>query len=457
MLHIMAEWFCAYPTSEVAIMKTLLKTFSTVAVFAAIILTTARFVDAQRWNVKSIRDATNNAFSKLDDFESEIRSQMQSSSANDQSVNEISDKIRTLRDNLFQYQENFDRKRENRDDVNQIIDAARRIDDYLKSNPQNRRVQDSWLGARAQLDRIASNYGVTSNWNGETDTVQNVKDYPPYPTSGQKYPNSGQTYPTSGQTYPTSGKTYPTPAQTYPTPVQDNVRSVGLSGTYTLDRTTSENIDDIVANTNLADDQRQDLKEKLEPPEQIAMDIRGNQVTLATTNVSPVTVVADGRDKTEQAPNGKTVRTRATLSGQTRTVSSLGGDTDYTITFTSVSDGKTLKVSRRITTEYISQTVFAESVYNKTDPVAQLGIQPSNNTNPSNTTNPGNPPVDQNGSYSDNDNSTTVANGGSPNRGNPRRTYPTGGNQNRGIPTTVQVRPGNYIRSEERRVGKECR
>jgi hypothetical protein len=338
-------------------MKTLLNTFSMAAVFAAIVLTTAGFADAQRRNDKDIRDATRSLFSKLDDFESEARSQMQSSSANNQSVNDLSDRIRTLRDNLFQFQENFDRKRENRDDVNQIIDAARRIDDYLKSNPQNRRVQDSWLGARAQVDRIAANYAVTANWNGETGTAQNVKDYPQYPTSGQ---------------------THPTPAQTYPTPVQDNVRSVGLSGTYTLDRTTSENIDDIVANTNLANDQRDDLKEKLEPPEQIAMDIRGNQVTLATTNVSPVTVIADGRDKTEQAPNGKTVRTRATLSGQTLTVSSLGGDTDYTITFTSVSDGKTLKVSRRITTDYLSQTVFAESVYNKTDSVAQLGIQTSN-------------------------------------------------------------------------------
>ena len=32
-----------------------------------------------------------------------------------------------------------------------------------------------------------------------------------------------------------------------------------------------------------------------------------------------------------------------------------------------------MKVTRRITTDYLNQTVFAESVYNKTDPVAQLG------------------------------------------------------------------------------------
>ena len=103
------------------------------------------------------------------------------------------------------------------------------------------------------------------------------------------------------------------------------------------------------------------------------MDVRGNQVTLATSNAAPITFIADGREKTENS-GGRTVRLKATMNGQQLTVSSLGGQTDYTITFVSADNGNTLKVTRRITTDYLRETIFAESVYNKTDQVAQLGI-----------------------------------------------------------------------------------
>ena len=356
-------------------------TFTAVAMIAAFFLGTAGLADAQKRSDRDIRDAVRSLNSKLDDFEYNLRYQMQSSSANNGQVADISDEIRNMRDDIRRFQDNFDRKRENRDDVRQIVDSARRIDEFLKTYSQNGRVQDDWDAAKKQLDRLASNYGVTTNWN--EDEPQNVKDYPDT------------------------------------MPAQTNTVSVGLSGTYDLDKARSESIDDIVADTNVANDQRQDLKDKLEAPEQIAIDIRGQLVTLATTNASPVTFTADGRDKTEQSANGKTIRLRATLNGQVLTVSSLGGETDYTITFTSVSNGQTLKVSRRITTDYLNQTVFAESVYNKTDSVARLGIKSGGgNTN------------DPNGGYSDNDQNGNVSNGGS---------------SNGGSPTAVQVRPGNYV------------
>lgn len=176
----------------------------------------------------------------------------------------------------------------------------------------------------------------------------------------------------------------------WPVPKGGQMQMVGLSGTYELDRARSENIDDIVSGENIGTDRRQDLKDKLEAPQQIAVDIRGSQVTLATTNASPVTFVADGRDKTEQNAAGQTIRVRATLSGDNLVVSSLGGDTDYTITFTSLDNGRAMKVQRRITTDYLRQTVIAESVYNKTDAVARLGIDTA-------------APADANGGYSDND------------------------------------------------------
>ena len=372
---------------------------------AAFIFGTAGLADAQKRNDREVRDAVRSLNSKLDDFEYNLRDQMRSSSANNGQVTDISDELRDMRDNVLHFQDNFDRKRENRDDVKPIVDSARRINEFLRTNPQNRRVNDDWNGVRKQLDRLAANYGLTNNWNNEEDQ-QGVKDYTPYDQ-----------------------------------PIQKDKFSVGLSGTYDLDHARSESIDDIISNTNVASDQRQDLKDKLDAPEQIAIDIRGNQITLATSNASPVTFTADGRDTVEKSATGKNVRLRATLNGQIMTVSSLGGETDYTITFTSTGNGQGMKVSRRITTDYLNQTVFAESIYNKTDALARLGIDQNGNNNNSGGNSNGSSNGSPNGGYSDNDQTPSgQTNGqyGGQNNGQNNGQYGR-------VPSTVQMRPGNYV------------
>lgn len=357
-------------------MKIVKKEFLLSLVVSSLVLVSASFVVAQKRNDKEVRDTLRSLNSNIDNFEYDLRYQMQSSSANTGDLADISDDIRSLKDDVSHFQRNFDQRRENRDDVDQIIASARAIDDFLRSNPQNRRVDDDWNAVKKQLDRLAANYGTMPNWDNE-DFPQGVKDHPDQP-------------------------------------ITNNTFSVGMSGTYDLDMARSESVDDIVSNTNLGTEQSEDLKDKLEAPGQIAIEIRGTKVTLATSKASPVTFSADGRDKIEQAGNGKTIRLRATLNGQTLTISSLGGETDYTITFTSTSNGQILKVSRRITTDYLNQTVFAESIYNKTDPIAKLGIDDRNNNS--------------NGGYSDND---QTGNGSNSGYGNP--------------PTTSTPRIGQFI------------
>lgn len=362
------------------------------SMIAAMLIVSAANIQAQRRNDRDIRDAVRSLSSKLDDFESNLRYQMQSGSANSRNLADASDRIRKMRDAIRRFQDNFDRRRESRDDVYDIVAAAKQVDGFMQMYPQNRRVEDDWRASRSQLDRLSANYGITNTWNPDDEPPQGVKDYP------------------DDTSFPGPGKAL----------------SVGLSGTYDLDRARSENIDDIIADSGVSGGQRDDLREKLIAPEQIAIDIRGNQITLATTNAQPVTFAADGREKIETDSAGRNVRLRATLTGDKLVISSLGGETDYTITFTSVSDGRGMKVSRRITTEYLNQTVFAESVYNKTDAVAQLGIKPGS----------GGTGYDPNGGYSDNDNSTGVSNGGSG----------SGNSSSRGgAPTTVTSKPGNYV------------
>lgn len=360
-------------------MNRIRNTFSLSIVVFSMVCGLAGIASAQKRNDRDIRDAVRSLNSKIEDFETNLRYQMESSSTNNGQISDISDDVRSLRNSVQQFQNSYDRRRENRDDVKAIVDAARRIEEFMRLNSQNRRVEDDWTGVRKQIDRLGSNYGLTTNWNQNYDDQQGVTDYP------------------SAQT-----KTF----------------RIGLSGTYDLDTARSESVDDLLAETRVGIEQRDDLKEKLVAPEQIAIDVRGTQVTLATTSAAPITFTADGRDKTERSASGKPVRLRATLSGDKLIVSSIGGETDYTITFTSVGDGKTLKVSRRITTDYLSQTVFAESVYNKTDSVAGLGIKGGTTAS------------DPNGAYSDNDQTGSVSNGGSP--------------RSPGRPATVTARPGNY-------------
>ncbi len=362
-------------------MKNAVRNLSTFVILLGLLMSTAVF--GQSKNDRDIRDAVRSLISKIEDFEANLRYQMQSASANSEQISEASDHIRRLRTSVRQFQDQYDRKRENRSDVSSVIDAARRVNEFLMDNPQNRRVEDDWEGVKKQIDRLSVNYRITPSWSGSSVGREDEQD--PWPSGS---------------------------------------RSAGLSGTYDLDAARSENVDDIVAEAKLGAEHRTDLKDKLAAPNQVALDVRGNQVTLATTNAAPVTFVADGRETSEPSASGKTVRLRATLATNRLVVSSLGGETDYTITFESEDDGRVLKVSRRITTEYLDQTVFAESIYNKTDSVARLGIKQDRTTG------------DSSGGYSDNDTSAAVSNGGSGSGYPQSRT---------GVPSAVTSRPGNYI------------
>lgn len=320
--------------------------------------------NAQRRSEKEIRDTVRSLGSKIDDFAYGLNYQLKSSSADPQEINDASSDVRELQDKVRSFQSNLDAHRENRDDVSEIIFSAKNIDGFLASNRQNGQIEDDWNSVKNLINRLAASYSIVADWDnsgGYRNTDRNA---------GNNYPS----------------KTYPQTSQTR------SYNTVGLSGTYRLDTSRSENADQIIANTGVADAQRQDLKQKLEAPEQLSIDVRGNQVTLSSSNASAVTFNADGREISDRNSQGRNIRLRATLRGDELTVSSIGGDTDYTITFVPQDNGRTLKVTRRITTPYLSQTVFADSIYTKTDTVAR-GDQDSN----------GSVSDSNNGSYSSSD------------------------------------------------------
>jgi hypothetical protein len=78
----------------------------------------------------------------------------------------------------------------------------------------------------------------------------------------------------------------------------------------------------------------------------------------------------------------RSMRTRAALAGERLVVNSEGDRaSDFQINFEPINNGRSLRVTRRITDERLAQPVVSNSVYIKTSDVAQLnlysGIRPS--------------------------------------------------------------------------------
>jgi hypothetical protein len=311
---------------------------------------------------------------------------------------QISDDLDNFQDMLKTFDDKLNRRRENADDVRDVLESARTINEFLIGKRISNSTQKDWANVRNLLERLAANYQVAWTWNGDNQT------YPNDNSADRNYPNNN--YPNNN--YPNSNN--------YPSTRSNSNFTYSLTGTYQLDESRSENSREIadraIRNGNVRNnaDAQTDLENKLQSPEQIMIDVRGNQVTLASSNASQITFTADGRDRTENLANGKTLRVRSTLRGQELTVSSLGGDTDYTIVFASIDNGKSLRVTRRITTDYLRQTVFAESIYQKTDAVARFDSNPNYN--------------DDNGNYSSND--------------------PQDNRNNNNYPTTTTGRTGNF-------------
>lgn len=308
--------------------------------FAAIfaVLFGAVSADAQTPNQRQVRDLVRSLTAQVDDFqyalEYELRNNAAGSRAN---AADLNSNMRRLQDAVTAFDDNFRARRENRNDVNDIVAAATDVQGSLATISLNRRLQTDWDDVKKNISSLGANYGVVARFDGRISNATQGTSYDPLPSANL---------------------------------------NAGLTGTYSLDTARSENIADILSGSGVSGANRTDLQSKLEAPEQIALDVRGNQVTLASTKAAPVTIIADGSEKVEQA-NGRTVRLKASLRGDELTVSSLGGESDYTIIFSAQDDGRSMKVTRRITTDYLSETVFAESIYTKTEAVAGLGIDPA--------------------------------------------------------------------------------
>jgi hypothetical protein len=189
---------------------------------------------------------------------------------------------------------------------------------------------------------------------------------------------------------PTPTPAYLSPQNPTPVPTTDpeiNTGDIGapstakLNGTYRLDVTRSDDPRAIAdrATRTLPISNRQrtldSLTARLESPAALAIDRRGRSVTIASSRSPQFTFEANGIENTETSPSGRTVRVRSELNGDKLVVTSAGDrNSDYSVTFDPIENGRQLRVTRRITDANLNTPVVVESIYDKTSEIAQMDL-----------------------------------------------------------------------------------
>lgn len=269
----------------------------------------------------------------------------------------INQLIRDFQDSVDRLETRSNQRQAVAADVQEVLNRANWINDFMLRTRLSGRAQTDWAALRTDLNELARIYNVTWNWNTTTPT----STYPPVGQGGN-YPGGGYA-------------------------------ANRLTGTFRLDTSRSDDPRTAAANATrgLPSRNRQrvldNLTARLEAPDQIAIDRRGRNITIASTRAPQITFEADGRESVETTPNGRQVRVRATLMGDQLSVSTTGNrDNDFTVTFDPIENGRRLRVTRRISNDNLSAPVVVQSIYDRTADVARFDIFNGSTPYPNTTT-----------------------------------------------------------------------
>ena len=220
-------------------------------------------------------------------------------------------------------------------EVQQLLEQARFIDSAMRTYQLTSRVENDWNVLRSNLSTLANNSNIAWNWD----------------TSSPGFPGVG---------------------------------NAELMGTYRIDTAQSDDPRIVAENaTRSLPAQRRDriyqnLLSRLDPPDVMAIDRRGRNVTIASSKAPQVTLIADGREQIETTPQGRVTRVKVSLSGDQLTISRTGERSqDFTVTFNPI-DSRRLLVTRQLYTDQLGQPISVRTYYTKTSDVAQLDIYNSN-------------------------------------------------------------------------------
>jgi hypothetical protein len=225
----------------------------------------------------------------------------------------------------------------NSSDVRNVLERAAFINSYVTDHQLGYQTKNNWDLLRQDLDSLASASNISWNW------------------STQPIPGSGG---------------YSTDAQ--------------LTGTYRINTAQGDDArrvaDDATRSLPTTDRQRiyDSLLRRLDPPQMLAIDRQGSNVTIASSRAPQINFVADDREHVETTQNGRTVRVRASLVGNQLSIARSGDRAqDFTVTFEPIDNGRRLLVTRRLYSDQFNQPAIVKTYYDKTSDVAQLNIYES--------------------------------------------------------------------------------
>ena len=258
------------------------------------------------------------------------------------SADEVRRQLSDYETALVQLRNRVNTRRSTSSDVRNVLERAAYLDRFISERNLSYQTENNWSALRQDLESLAGAFNIAWNWS----------------------------------TVPGGG-------------TGTGVRG-DLTGTYRLNPSRGDDVrravDDATRSLSAAERQRvyDSLLRRLDSPQMLAIDRRGNQITIASTRAPQISFTADGREQVETTPRGRSVRVRADLSGDRLSITRTGErDNDFTVTFEPSNDGRQLLVTRTLYTDRLNQAVTVRSYYDQVSDVAQLNIH---DTNPEDST-----------------------------------------------------------------------
>jgi YMGG-like Gly-zipper len=283
-------------------------------------------------------------------FSRNLRQDLNRFTTNDRySLDEVRRQLSDFEMALVQLRNRVNSRQSSSSDARNLLDRAAFLNSFIADRQLSYQTENNWSTLRTDLDRLAGAFNIAWNWS----TV----------------PGGGDSGTTGGY-----GRR-------------------DLTGTFRLNASRGDDVrravDEATRNLSLAERQRvyDSLLRRLDPPQMLAIDRRGTSVTIASTRAPQINFTADGREQVETTPQGRSVRVRASLSGDTLTITRTGERAnDFTVTFDPSNDGRELLVTRTLYTDRLNQAVVVRTYYDRTADVAQLNVYETNRENTSTTT-----------------------------------------------------------------------
>jgi hypothetical protein len=153
-----------------------------------------------------------------------------------------------------------------------------------------------------------------------------------------------------------------------------------LTGTYQLDRSRSDRpqqvIDDVTRSLPRDDRARvsDDLMDRLDPPDWLAIERRGQTVSIMSSNSPRITFDANGSEQSERGFDGRPIVTHAALYGEEVAVTTTTGSrgADFSARFEPIPGG--LRMTRVFSSDIRDISVSVTSVYRRTSDVPRWTV-----------------------------------------------------------------------------------